>query len=146
MNHRDTSNLPNWARRVNGAWLVRGGLNATTEAWLSHLERTDGPRLQASCEIARALSRGPDHIHDPKPWFYAGLFSLATADEARHYLTTHHFTAAAIPALAHDDAVNHWVAALSPTSRELLARLREAVSELAAQYPPSAATPSQESP
>lgn len=133
MNHRDTSNLPAWARRVNGAWLVRGGLDATTDAWLDHLEQTDPARLLASCENARALCRGPDHTCDPKPWFYAGLFSLATSKEARRFLTAHRFTAAAIPALAHDEALNQWAATLSPASRELLARLREAVAALASQ-------------
>lgn len=29
---------------------------------------------------------------DPKPWFYAGLFSLATADEARRMLASHPLT------------------------------------------------------
>ena len=134
MNHRDTSNLPAWARRVNRAWLVHGGLDATTDAWLAHLEQADPARFMACCENARTLSRGPDHTIDPKPWFYAGLYSLATEAEARHYLTTHHFTAAAIPALAHDAALNQWVATLSHASRELLTRLREAVAKLASEY------------
>ena len=127
MKHRDTSDLTEWARRINRGWFVRGGLTATTDAWLTHLEQTDPGRLLASCEIARALSRGPDRIHDPKPWFYAGLFSLASEAEARHYLTNHRFTAAAIPALAQDESVIAWVATLGPASRELLTRLREAV-------------------
>ena len=134
MNHRDTSNRPEWARRINRCWFVRGGLDASTDAWLAHLEETDPARLLASCEIARALSRGSDHTHDPKPWFYAGLFSLATPEEAAAYLATHRFTAAAIPALAQDEALNHWVASLSPASRELLTRLRAAVGALARQH------------
>ena len=138
MNHRDTSNPPEWARRVNRTWLVRGGLDATADAWLAHLEQTDPARLVASCENARALSRGPDHIHDPKPWFYAGLFSLATEAEARHFLTTHHFTAAAIPALAHDAALNQWAATLSPAARDLLGRLREGVLACTQQARPGA--------
>ncbi|MEI7956735.1 MAG: hypothetical protein WCJ66_16340 [Verrucomicrobiota bacterium] len=140
MNHRDTSNPPAWARRVNRTWLVRGGLDVTADAWLSHLEQTDPARLLASCEIARTLSRGPDHTHDPKPWFYAGLFSLASAAEARQYLTTHRFTAAAIPALAQDAALNQWAATLSPASRDLLARLRMSIISLTQKWldhPPS---------
>ena len=134
MQHRDTSDLTAWAKRVNRAWLVRGGLADTTDAWLAHLEQSDPGRLLASCEIARALSRGPDRTHDPKPWFYAGLFSLASAEEARHYLTNHRFTAAAIPALAHDATLDHWVSTLGPASREVLERLRAAVRGLASQY------------
>ena len=136
MQHRDTSNLPDWARRVNNGWLVRGGLDATTDAWLTHLEQSDPGRLLASCEIARALCRGGDHTIDPKPWFYAGLFSLATFREARRFLSAHRFTASAIPALAQDETLLQWAATLSPASRELLDRLRVAVSNLASKYPP----------
>ncbi len=127
MQHRDTSNLTEWARRINRAWFVRNGLADAAAAWLDHLEATDPARHVASCEIARALSRGPDRTIDPKPWFYAGLFSLATEDEARHYLANYAFTTAAIPARAHDEAVNQWVAGLGHNSRHLLSRLREAV-------------------
>jgi hypothetical protein len=134
MHHRDTTNPPEWARRVNRGWFVHGGLDVTADAWLTHLEQTDPARFLASCEIARALSRGPDHTIDPKPWFYAGLFSLATPEEARHYLANHRFTAAAIPALAHDATLDHWVSTLGPASREVLERLRAAVRGLASQY------------
>ncbi|MEI6656470.1 MAG: hypothetical protein WCP45_17035 [Verrucomicrobiota bacterium] len=139
MQHRDTSDPIAWARRINRGWLVRGGLDHTTDAWLDHLEQSDPARLLACCDIARALSRGPDRTLDPKPWFYAGLFSLASEAEARRYLPTHHFTAAAIPALAHDEALSRWVADLSPASGELLARLRAAVLTHARSDPPSAA-------
>jgi hypothetical protein len=142
MKHRDTSNLTEWARRINRGWFVRGGLADTTAAWLDYLEQTDPTRLLAACEMARALSRGPDHTIDPKPWFYAGLFSLATEEEARHYLTNHHFTAAAIPVLAQDAALNQWSTGLSPASRELLAVLRQAVlSQVRSAGPPAPATP-----
>ena len=40
---------------------------------------------------------------DPKPWFYAGLFSLATLAEAERFLSGHDFTIACIPALADSD-------------------------------------------
>jgi hypothetical protein len=127
MQHRDTTDPTAWARRVNRGWLVRGGLAETTDAWLTHLEKTDPARLLAACESARDLSRGPDRVNDPKPWFYAGIFSVATTAEASQYLTNHRFTAAAIPALAQDAAVNQWVAGLGPASSELLGRLRAAV-------------------
>lgn len=135
MLHRDTSNPVAWAKRVNRGWLVRGGLNDSTDAWLTHLELTDPARLLASCDIARALSRGPDRTVDPKPWFYAGLFSLASPEEARHYLSNHRFTAAAIPALAQDAAVNEFTAGLGGASHDLLTRLRDAVQAQIASHP-----------
>lgn len=33
-----------------------------------------------------------DQREDPKPWFYSGLFSLATNDEARKFLAEHSLT------------------------------------------------------
>lgn len=131
MQHRDTTDPIAWARRVNRGWFVRGGLDRTTDAWLTHLEQSDPDRLLASCDIARALSRGPDRTLDPKPWFYAGLFSLATAVEARHHLTNHCFTAAAIPALALDAATAAFAAGLGPASRELLTRVSDAARDQA---------------
>ncbi|MEI6676581.1 MAG: hypothetical protein WCO57_15535 [Verrucomicrobiota bacterium] len=131
MLHRDTSDPIAWARRINRGWLVRGGLDQTTDAWLTHLEQSDPTRLLASCDIARALSRGPDRTLDPKPWFYAGLFSLASAAEARRHLTNHRFTAAAIPALALDPATTAFAAGLGPTSRELLTRVSDAARDQA---------------
>ncbi|MCX6877510.1 MAG: hypothetical protein NTW21_27425 [Verrucomicrobia bacterium] len=134
MKHRDTSDPIAWARRVNRTWLVHGGLADSTDAWLTHLEQTDPARLLAGCQLACALSRGPDHTSDPKPWFYASLFSLATATEASHYLANHPFTAAAIPALARDEAVNQWAADLSASSLDLLTRVRAAVQARAAVF------------
>lgn len=127
MKHRDTSNVIDWAKRINRGWFVRNGLADTAAVWLTHLEQTDPSRLLASCDIARALSRGPDRISDPKPWFYSGLFSLATAAEARQFLTPFRLTSAAIPALAGDAASDQWVAGLSPATQALIDRLRVAV-------------------
>lgn len=127
MKHRDISDPIAWARRVNRTWFVHGGLADTADAWLKHLEQNDPARLLAVCKIACALSRGSDHSSDPKPWFYAGLFSLATEAEARHHLSTHPFTTAAVPALAQDAGVNQWAATLSPGSRDLLTRLRQSL-------------------
>ena len=137
MKHRDTSDLVAWARRINHGWFVRNHLDQSAEAWLNHLAINDPPRLLACCEIARALSRGPDRTHDPKPWFYAGLFALATPDEATRFLAHHKFTSAAIPALASDPEVNAWVLTLSPTTQNLLARVRTAVrSHASPDHPP----------
>lgn len=129
MKHRDTTNVIDWVRRINRGWFVRNHLADTAEAWLDHLEQSDPARLLASCDIARALSRGPDRVNDPKPWFYSGLFSLASEVEARRFLTDYRLTSAAIPALAGDESVNQWVAGLGPATRQLVQRLQVAVRE-----------------
>jgi hypothetical protein len=127
LRHRDTSDVTAWAKRINRGWFVRDGLADTASAWLAYLEQHDPARLLASCDTARALSRGPDRINDPKPWFYCGLFSRATEAEARRFLAENRLTSAVVPALAGDAAVNQWVAGLCPATRDLIARLRAAV-------------------
>lgn len=67
---------------------------------------------------------------DPKPWFYSGLFSLATGEEAARYLATHRVTKAAIPATAGDPDVELWLDRVGPETQALMQRLRDAISSL----------------
>lgn len=134
MKHRDTTDPIAWARLINPVWKVRNGLDQAATEWMDHLERVDPERLRSCCANAAALSRGPGYGSDPKPWFYAGLFSLATPDEARRFLSNHRFTRAVIPALSHDPETELWVATLSEATRALIARVRQAaVQEVAKQ-------------
>ncbi len=119
-----------WAKRVNRSWLVRDHLNEHAKAWLDHLYTLADGRLERSCEIARAMCGLRNRIDDPKPWFYAGLFSLATAPEARAFLVTHRVTKAAIPAMADDEDVRLWLDQISPETQELVARLRQAIAQV----------------
>ena len=119
-----------WARRVNHSWLVRGGLDGHAEAWLRHLAQAHDGRLLASCIAARAMCSIRTLLEDPKPWFYAGLFHLATADEARALLTSHPLTMAALPAMHGDGQVCRWLEESSPELRELVARLRAGLARL----------------
>ena len=64
---------------------------------------------------------------DPKPWFYSGLFSLATREEAARFLATHRVTQAAIPAMAGDPEVELWLDRVGPETRQLMERLRQAL-------------------
>src|SRR4051794_20202758 len=68
-----------WAYRVNGRWIVHHGLDQRAKAYMDHLAGVDPRRLERSCQLAHQLARqaAPE---DPKPWFYAGLFSLADAE------------------------------------------------------------------
>jgi hypothetical protein len=130
MRHREISSPIDWATRVNRSWLVRSNLNDHAEAWLKHLASLDDGRLLRSCEIARALCdiRQPDS--DPKPCFYAGLFQLATAEEAKRFLETHRVTKSLVPAMADDPEVRLWLDRVGPETRELLARLRQDLEQL----------------
>lgn len=119
-----------WVRRVNRRWIVRQGLADAAEAWLDHLQEKPDPRLRQVCENARSLVLAGNRLEDPKPWFYAGLFSLATATEARHFLGEHHFTAAALPVLASDPVLEEWIRQLAPPGRDLLRRLRLGIAGL----------------
>lgn len=89
-----------WVRGFNARWLVREELRKNAADFLDHLARTDPARLQQSCRRVKLLTDRFGHNEDPKPWFYAALFSLATVPEAEKYLAEHDFTLAAIPRLA----------------------------------------------
>lgn len=80
------------AKRINRRWIVHGGLKETAEAYMEWLESKDPARLRRACELALSLVHNHGHGSDPKPWFYAGLFSLADADEARRFLDGHSLT------------------------------------------------------
>jgi hypothetical protein len=127
MKHPSDHSPVDWVKRVNRAWIVRGHLNVQAETWLDHLASLDDGRLQQSCENARALCDLRDPLDDPKPWFYAGLFSLATPAEARKFLATHRVTKALVPSMADDEEVRLWLERVGPETLQLLERLRQAL-------------------
>lgn len=126
---KNSSNMPpiEWAGRVNQAWFVRGGLKEHALEWMKYLMQEDDGRLLPSCEAARSMCSQRDRLSDPKPWFYAGLFCLATADEARRFLETHRVTKATIPSMREDESVVLWLERVGPETRELIQRLREGI-------------------
>jgi len=119
-----------WARKVNRSWIVHNDLNERADGWIDYLERLDDGRLQPSCEIARRMAHVRGSLDDPKPWFYAGLFHLATAAEAGRFLEHHRVTRATVPAMADDEAVRLWLDRISPETRALLERLKTALGEI----------------
>jgi hypothetical protein len=86
-----------WIRRVNDRWLVHSGLNHHARAYMDRLAVLDPRRLARSCEIVHRLMKIHDPDSDPKPWFYGGLFSLATPEEESQYLEGHRFTRMLLP-------------------------------------------------
>ena len=125
MNAREAMTPTDWVRRVNGTWIVRHGLAERADEWLAYLERLGDGRLGISCKTAQAMCRFRGRSEDPKPWFYAGLFSHATAQEARRFLAHHRLTPASVPAMWDDPGVRKWVAEVRPETRTLLGRLRQ---------------------
>ena len=116
-----------WVKRINRSWIVHNNLNDQAEAWVDYLAFHDDARLQPSCEIARAMCDLREPLDDPKPWFYAGLFHLATAEEAKRFLDTHRVTKATVPSMVNDESVLLWNARISLETQELLERMRRAL-------------------
>ena len=116
-----------WVKRVNRSWIVHNNLNDQADAWVTYLADLGDARLDSSCEIARTMCDLRDPLDDPKPWFYAGLFHLATEAEAKRFLETHRVTKATVPTMVDDESVHLWIARISPETRELLDRLRNAL-------------------
>ncbi len=85
-----------WAGSINARWICHHELAECAAGWMKHLEASDPARLADSCRHAFELMMKAGPHNDPKPWFYAGLFSLATEEEQAEWLKEHAFTAAAV--------------------------------------------------
>lgn len=81
-------------RKINQTWITRGEIAAHTERYLDHLAAHRPEILEAVCDRALAAAREASHVHktDPKPAFYASLFSAATPEEQELFLKDHPFT------------------------------------------------------
>lgn len=122
-----------WARRVNARWIVREGLRESAAAYLDYLEATDPERLRRSCWRARRLNVLSGMTEDPKPWFYAGLFSLASAAELARFLSSCPFTLACLPAQAQAVPGSLEPESVGRATWETVLRIRAALAELAAE-------------
>jgi len=123
----NTSDEVAWVRRVNDRWIVRQNLRESASAYLDHLAGTDPERLQLSCACAKHLTETFGKKEDPKPWFYAGLFRMATPEEARRFLANHDFTYSAISGLAELKSPYFAEAMVHDHTAEKLRRIREAL-------------------
>lgn len=102
MNSPELIDHVSWARRVNARWIAHNQLNQTAAAYMDHIAAHDPQRLALSCTLAHRLVHAIEPAEDPKPWFYGGLFSLATEQEARRFLEEHPLLASVVPALSED--------------------------------------------
>ena len=127
MRHHAHMTPVDWVKRVNRSWIVHNNLNDQADAWITYLADLSDGRLNSSCEIARTMCDLRDPLDDPKPWFYAGLFHLASEAEAKRFLETHRVTKATVPTMVDDESVHLWIARISVETRELLERLRAAL-------------------
>jgi hypothetical protein len=119
-----------WARRVNSRWIAHHGLSEDAGAYLAHLDQSDPERLNRSCRRAYRMVRKCEAGEDPKPWFYAALFSLATESEVRQFLRNHWFTRAAHPGWATEGDQMPSPGQVGGRTHEKLFRLRQALREL----------------
>lgn len=129
MRHHAHMSPVDWVKRINRSWIVHNNLNDRAEAWVNHLAEENDPRLMRSCELARTMCDLREPLDDPKPWFYAGLFHLATAEEALRFLDTHRVTKATVPTMADDESVRLWLNRISEETKFLLDRLRGALAK-----------------
>src|SRR5688572_16544584 len=118
-----------WARRVNERWIVHNKLNETAAAYMEHLVQADYDRLGRSCRLAYLLVHSLEPMEDPKPWFYGGLFSLATSSEANQFLAGHSLLASVVPALQTGNSLPA-LDSVDPTTRWKILRLRDAIDRL----------------
>jgi hypothetical protein len=119
-----------WVRRVNDHWIVRQNLRESAAAYLDHLAGTDPERLQLSCAGAKHLTETFGKKEDPKPWFYAGLFRMATEEEAKSFLAKHKFTYSAISGLDEANSPMFAEAMVHDHTAEKLRRIRQALQNL----------------
>lgn len=113
-----------WARKVNSRWITHNRLNQTASAYMDQLGETDPERLARSCRIAHLLVHALEPTEDPKPWFYGGLFSLATRPEATRFLAEHPLLACIAPALQTAEALPLDLESLDEATRLKIHRLR----------------------
>lgn len=82
-----------YAKRVNRTWIVRGDLAKNAALYLQHLEVSRPDILTEVCSHAVNAAKQASRLgKDPKPPFYAGLFSQATAEERKKFLKDHQWT------------------------------------------------------
>jgi hypothetical protein len=116
-----------WARRVNGRWIVHHGLGADAEAYLARLEHADPERLARSVQLAYQLVQVRDPSTDPKPWFYSGLFSLATSSERRKFLARHWLVQSVLSSTPTDSLQGPHGHGVSEPTRRMIAGIRGAI-------------------
>ena len=82
-----------YAKRINRTWIVHGNLGEDTETYLQHLGTTRLDVLEEVCALAVRVARDASQENrDPKPAFYAALFSRSTPDEQERFLKNHFWT------------------------------------------------------
>lgn len=106
--------------RINERWIVHGGLRSNARDYLAHLEAVDLERMHRSCGMAMRVVRERRELEDPKPLFYAGLFSLATEEEAERFLAGHVLTGTVWRLLRGDAAGEGLAGDLAERVREVL--------------------------
>jgi hypothetical protein len=131
-NNRNAADAIGWAQRVNGRWIAHHGLSEHARAYLDHLTQSDPDRLARSCRRARQLVRQCEPGEDPKPWFYAALFSLANESEVRRFLAAHWFTRATNPSWPAEE--ESWAGQIGGETWQKLNRIRQALRNLDDEY------------
>lgn len=123
-----------WATKLNRRWIVHHGLNERAKEYMDYLAAADPSRLERSCWLAHELAHQASG-EDPKPWFYAGLFSLATVEEARKFLASHWLTLSALPCFTGEFPAPITNTTVGQAARDKLERIQQALSRLRTSAP-----------
>ncbi len=87
-------------KMINLKWLTKGDLAEDAKKYIDRLEKQDFERVTHLCHVALACAREASARHlDPKPLFYAGLFSQTTPEERQELLGNNKVTLALVEAI-----------------------------------------------
>ena len=81
------------ARQTNRRWITRGRIADNTERYMDELAARDPQLLGRVCRRALDAARRASRARrDPKPEFYASIFSSASREDRDRFLRDHFFT------------------------------------------------------
>lgn len=93
-------------KMINLKWLTKGDLAQDARDYISKLEREDVNMMTHVCHIALACAREASlRKLDPKPFFYAGLFSRTNPEEREKMLHNNKVTRALVEAIDHPETL-----------------------------------------
>ncbi|MDK3157879.1 hypothetical protein QPK87_15040 [Kamptonema cortianum] len=87
-------------KMINLKWLTKGDLSEDAHKYIARLEKENFDQVTHICHVALACAREASARKlDPKPFFYAGLFSRTTPEERQELLGNNKVTFALVESI-----------------------------------------------